>query len=99
RSVTWKLGTLRAGVGAFSGQMGELAEPLKLMADKIRGEPTEHHLVSKLDPNMAWLLGVAATTAFIGTTAMYMFTGRYPENLLDVVHPQTGGKDDHGKPN
>jgi len=103
RSVTWKMGTLRAGMGAIKGQVSELSpwigqevfdDPLRTVqkAGAGRGAP-------KMDPNFAWLLGVSAMTAMIGTIVNYAFNGEAPKTLTDLVHPRVGGEDDRGKPN
>lgn len=116
RSVTWKLGNLRAGGQAVVGQLSNFADPLKMLSDTIQGGEFEgKRLVPKLDPNMAWVLGVGATTAVLGTIASKMMTGKTPWEwvdedekngmslpgaiLVEITHPRIGGYDDHGKPN
>lgn len=116
RSITWKLGNLRAATQAVGGQLSNFADPLKMLSETMQGGEFEgKRLVPKLDPNMAWILGVGATTAVLGTITAKMMTGKTPWEwvdedekngmslaqaiLVETTHPRIGGYDDHGKPN
>jgi hypothetical protein len=81
RSVTWKLGNFRSMGGAFLGQAAEL-----VAAIKDRRPP-------ELQSNMAWLLGMSAVTATIGTIIQQMATGKPPKDLKDLIYPQIDPND------
>ncbi len=81
RSVTWKLGNLRATGGAIKGQAAEFMNAIK------EGRAPELH------SNMTWLLGMSVVTATMGTIVQYMNTGRPPESIKDLVFPQIDEKD------
>jgi Inorganic Pyrophosphatase/Type III restriction enzyme, res subunit len=81
RSVTWKLGSVYAFGGAFTGQAKEFRDAFK------EGRAPQLH------PNMAWLFGMMLLTAAMGTIAMKVFTGKNPESITDLVFPQIDPKD------
>jgi len=76
RSVTWKLGNIRAYGKAAVGQSTELLSALK------QGR------MPKLTQEMAWVWGLGAVTAAMAGIAQYAFTGKYPEDWKDLVYPQ-----------
>jgi hypothetical protein len=80
RSVTWKLGNLRATGGATWGQGKEFYNA------------TRQGRAPKLDPKMAWLIGMSVITAIIGTIMQKTMTGKNPQNLKDIVYPQIDEK-------
>jgi hypothetical protein len=79
RSVTWKLGNLRANVSAATGQYGEFARAMSA------GEAPMLH------PNMAWLLGMILFTTILGGTMYWLGTGERPKQVKDFVYPIVGG--------
>jgi hypothetical protein len=76
RSVTWKLGNIRAYGKAVTGQSSEILSALK------------EGRVPKLTQEMAWIWGLGAVTAAMASITQYMFTGKSPENWKDLVYPQ-----------
>jgi hypothetical protein len=76
RSVTWKLGNIRAMGGAASGQSMEFINAMR------EQRPPELH------SNMAWLIGMTATTVALATAIQYIATGKMPTNIKDYVYPQ-----------
>ena len=81
RSVTWKLGNIRAMGGSAPEQMAELYS-----AYKDKRPP-------RLEPKFAWLLGLCAVTAALGTIIQRMNTGDNPESIKDLVYPRIGKND------
>lgn len=81
RSVTWKLGNLRATGGAFKGQSTEFLNAIK------------EKRMPELHSNMAWLLGMTAVTAALSSTIMYLSTGKAPSEVKDFVYPQIDEND------
>ncbi len=99
RSVTWKLGTIRMAGHAALGQAKNFADAVGL----IENHQNQNLLTQrgrfkmpKLDPNMAGILGIAATTATMSTIIQFMMTGQLPSELKDFMMPKTGGKDADG---
>lgn len=81
RSVTWKMGNIRATGGAFWNQGKEFYS-----AAKERRAP-------RLNPKMAWLIGMSVVTVVIGTLMQKMMSGKNPSSLKDIIYPQV---DDQG---
>lgn len=81
RSVTWKLGNLRASLGAVPEQATEVVSAAR------------QRRVPRLEPKMAWLLGQSVVTAALSTVIMKAATGKYPEEPKDLVFPRID-KDD-----
>lgn len=82
RSVTWRLGTIRAFGGAATGQANYLADPVRLMIEQAKsqsGIKIDKSYIAKLHPNMGWLLGLAFTTAVLGEIMARLATGKGPE--------------------
>lgn len=76
RSVTWKLGNIRAFGRAFSEQAIEFASAAK------------EFRMPRLEQEFAWMWGLAATTAAMSSTIMYMATGQTPQDLIDYIYPK-----------
>jgi len=65
-----------------------------------------------LDPRLAWLFGIAVTTAVLASVASKLATGKWPwqwiedsdnpekvpQGLIEFSHPRMCGEDDRGKP-
>jgi hypothetical protein len=81
RSVTWKMGNLRATGGALFGQAKEFVDAVK------------EHRAPKLQRNMGWLFGMSAMTAAMSTLIMRMYTGKNPEDLRDLAFPRVDPDD------
>lgn len=97
RSVTWKLGNVRGFGSAITGQAKEFTEPLKFIASKVTGKQIGGGgRMARLDPSMAWVLGMCVTTATLSSIIQYTRTGKYPSELKDYVFPKTGEKDKNG---
>jgi hypothetical protein len=77
RSVTWKLGNIRAYGKAVTGQSAEILSAMR------------EGRMPKLTQEMAWFWGIAATTAAMASIAQYAFTGKAPEDWKDLIYPQT----------
>ena len=80
RSVTWKMGNLRGTGGAIWGQGKEFY-------DAARGKRAP-----RLNPKMAWLLGMSVITAIIGYTMQKALTGKDPKEVKDYIYPQIDDK-------
>lgn len=80
RSVTWKMGNLRGTGGAIWGQGKEFYD-----AARAGRAP-------RLNPKMAWLLGMSVITAVIGYTLQKAMTGKTPQNIKDFIYPQIDDK-------
>lgn len=77
RSVTWKLGNLRANVGAITGEAAEIKRAIQ------KGE------LPVLHANTAWLLGMGLWTSVLGSVIyMAAHKGQRPQNIKDVVYPE-----------
>ena len=116
RSVTWKLGNWRGLATGVAGQGKAFMDPLKTMRDDAKGyrkgaDRKAHEYVPKLDLNMSWLIGMAATTAVMATVISKLRTGKWPWEFVDedkargmsepgallteLMHPRFGGADDY----
>lgn len=82
RSVTWKLGNLRAMGGAPIEQAMEFYN-----AAKEKRAPN-------LSPKLAWVLGLATMQTALSTVTQYMFTGTYPSSIKDLIAPRLSKEDD-----
>lgn len=82
RSVTWKLGNLRAMGGAPIEQAMEFYN-----AAKEKRAPN-------LSPKVAWVLGLATMQTALSTVTQYMFTGTYPQTVKDLIAPRLNKDDD-----
>lgn len=80
RSATWKIGNLRATGGAIWGQGKEL-----FMAARQGRAP-------RMNPKMAWLLGMSVVTVVIGTLMQKTMTGKSPTTVKDIIYPQIDDK-------
>ena len=80
RSVTWKLGNIRATGGAFAGQGAEFTKAI------------QEKRAPKLDPNAAWLFGVSVTTVVMASAIQKSFTGKNLQSIKDAAFPQTDDK-------
>lgn len=83
RSVTWKLGDVRAFGGAFTGQAVEFRNAVR------------EGRAPMLNRNMAWMLGLAIVTATMAAVIGYGFTKRWPKSIKDLVYPQIDPADEH----
>lgn len=76
RSVTWKLGNIRSFGNAAIRQ-----------SEEFYNAYTERR-IPRLEQEMAWVVGMAATTAAISTIIQYMSTGKMPEEAKDFIYPK-----------
>lgn len=76
RSVTWKLGNIRAFGQAITHQAEEFA--------LAYGEKR----LPRIAPEMAWVWGLATTTAAMASTIMYAATGEMPREMIDYIYPK-----------
>lgn len=79
RSVTWKLGNLRATGGAM------LAGIPRTATDLVRS--TQRGEAPALDPNLAWALGMAVWTSVLGTLISKGVGHVNPQSFKDLVYP------------
>src|SRR5579863_626803 len=82
RSVTWKLGNLRAMGGAPIEQAMEFYNAAK------QGR------APNLSPKVAWVLGLATMQTALATVTQYIATGTYPQNIKDLIAPRLDKDDD-----
>lgn len=82
RSVTWKLGSLRAATGALPEQAAEL----------IRA--AQEHRAPVLNPKVTWLPGVLAATVAMSQVIQAVFAHKRLETFKDLIHPQVDPDDD-----
>jgi hypothetical protein len=88
RAVGWNLGTVREIGGAP-------VDVLKLVDKFAReGKITADDVGHKIP----YVLAMTMTTATIGATLNYLFTGQGPQELKDYFFPRTGGITTHGTP-
>lgn len=88
RAVGWNLGTIREIGGApidAIAAIDKLARTGKLSADDIGHK-------------IPYVLAMTMTTAALGATINYMFTGEGPQELKDYFFPRTGGTTNRGTP-
>jgi hypothetical protein len=85
RSVGWNLGTFREVIG---GGFDLLRAPM----DLIHGKPVE------LTNRAAYILALPMIHAAAGSFLQYVFTGQGPQTIRDAFFPQTGSKDEKGRP-
>lgn len=89
RSVTWKLGNIRA--------FGDAAQQLKEVSDAIKEKRAP-----RLQRNFAWILGMTLTTSAISSIVSKATTGKYPWELakdmeelaVNMVFPRVDVTDD-----
>lgn len=87
-SLGWNIGLLDQYVGGAIdlgravGERGSLGE--KLASGRLDRPVFAAYYIS--------------TALMIGGTMHYMFTGKQPEQLIDYTHPESGEKDQYGKP-
>lgn len=82
RSVTWKLGNLRAMGGAPIEQAQEFYNAAK------------ENRAPLLEPKLAWVLGLATMQVALSAVTQYMFTGKHLQTVKDIIAPQIDEKDD-----
>ena len=81
RSVTWKLGNIRA----MGGVTPEIAKELYQAYQEKRAP--------KMGQKLGWLLGLTALTAAVGTIIQMLYTGKEPESVKDLVYPRISETD------
>lgn len=86
RSVTWRLGTLRLLKDAVKNQAGNIYE----------GATTG--TIPRLDPNFGYLAAETLVVGGLSAVIMKTLAGKNPQNITDMLHPQTGDRDSRGKP-
>ena len=86
RSVTWKLGNIRAFGKAFVEQGKEISNAMK------------EKRVPRLEPEMAWLWGLATTTVVMNSIFQKLAIGELPQDLKDAVFPRINEKGDRMAP-
>lgn len=86
RSVTWRLGTLRLLKDAVKNQAGNIYEG------------AVNKQIPRLDPNFGYLAAETLVVGGLSAVIMKSLAGKNPQNLTDLLHPQTGDKDSRGKP-
>jgi hypothetical protein len=86
RSASWRLGTLRLLKDAVKNQAGNILEGVK------EGE------LPRLDPNFGYLAAETLVVGGLSAVIMKSLANKTPQNLTDLLHPQTGDKDSKGKP-
>ncbi|HEY1808841.1 MAG TPA: 2'-5' RNA ligase family protein [Acidobacteriaceae bacterium] len=113
RSVTWKLGNWR-GLGSAAGPeaFSAFRDPLEAMRKNARSSKgtgpgaRAGEYIPRIGMNQAWILGMVATTAVIGSILTRYWTRKWPWEIasedreegyslpgalaLEVVHPRTG---------
>lgn len=86
RSVTWRLGTLRLLKDAVKNQAGNIYE------GAVNKE------IPRLDPNFGYLAAETLVVGGLSAVIMKTLAGKNPQNVTDILHPQTGDRDSRGKP-
>jgi GNAT superfamily N-acetyltransferase len=76
RSVTWKLGNIRSFGRAITEQSKEFHSAFK------------EQRLPRMEQEMSWVWGMAATTAAMSTIIQYAFTGKMPDEMIDFVYPK-----------
>jgi hypothetical protein len=88
RAVGWNAGTVREIGGAP-------IDVVKLIDKAIqRKEITADDLGHKIP----YVLAMSMTTALLGATLNYLYTGQGPQELKDYFFPRTGGNTNYGTP-
>ena len=82
RSVTWKMGNLRAMGGA----------PIE-QAIEFRNSFRENR-TPLLTPKMAWMFGLTTMQVAFAYTLQKLFTDKEPKDFKDIVAPQINDKDE-----
>jgi hypothetical protein len=85
RSLGWNLGTLRE----IGGGLADTARQAVRAATGNRPQFTHR---------MAYVAALPLVTGMIGSAAMYLMTGKGPEELKDYFFPKTGETDERGRP-
>ena len=86
RSVTWRLGTTLAEGQGIVGQGKEL-----IKAAKAGTTP-------RLDPSFGFVAGSILTLGVASAVMQKLMSGKNPQSLTDLTHPQTGQKNEQGRP-
>lgn len=82
RSVTWKLGSLRAAGGALPEQAIEFINAAK------------EHRAPVLNRKMTWLFGLAVGTVAMSSVIQKLMAGKSLESLKDILAPRVDPNDD-----
>ncbi|HSY33924.1 MAG TPA: hypothetical protein VLA42_18230 [Verrucomicrobiae bacterium] len=86
RSVTWRLGTMLTEASGIKDQGKELFNAAKTGR------------LPKLDPSVAFIGSAILTTAVTSAVIQKIMSGKTPGSMADLTHPQTGDKNDLGRP-
>ena len=85
-SVTWRLGNMRLTRDALVGQLRDFNNARKGGS------------IPKMNPNLGLLLHEALVYGLAGAAITYLMAHKRPQSVKDLLRPQIGGVDAHGKP-
>jgi hypothetical protein len=104
RAFTWFAGNARLSGRALSGQMREVFESLAYLNQRFNPNSdwgprySSTGAIPRLHPDMAKLLGLAATFVLGNVILQKVLTGENPDDWRDYLAARVGGTDNHGNP-
>jgi hypothetical protein len=98
-SLGWNIGLLDQYVGGAI-DLGKAAKRvgLDVLDPESKGSEVKRQLAAGTLDRPVFAAYYVGTALMIGGVMHYMFTGQQPKQLIDYTHPQSGEKDQYGKP-
>jgi hypothetical protein len=98
-SLGWNIGLLDQYVGGAI-DLGKASKRigLDILDPESRGSEVKRQLAAGTMDRPVFAAYYVGTALIIGGLMHYFFTGQQPKQLIDYTHPQSGEKDQYGKP-
>lgn len=98
-SLGWNIGLLDQYVGGAI-DLGKATKRvgLDILDPESKGSEVKRQLAAGTLDRPVFMAYYVSSALMIGGMMHYWFTGKPPEQLIDYTHPQSGEKDQYGKP-
>lgn len=98
-SLGWNIGLLDQYVGGAI-DLGKATKRvgLDILDPESKGSEVKRQLAAGTLDRPVFMAYYVSSALMIGGLMHYWFTGKPPEQLIDYTHPQSGEKDQYGKP-
>jgi hypothetical protein len=98
-SLGWNIGLLDQYVGGAI-DLGKATKRIGLdvLDPESKGSEVKRQLAAGTLDRPVFAAYYVGTALMIGGIMHYMFTGKQPQQLIDYTHPESGEKDQYGKP-
>lgn len=98
-SLGWNIGLLDQYVGGAI-DLGKATKRvgLDILDPESKGSEVKRQLAAGTLDRPVFMAYYVSSALMIGGLMHYFFTGKPPEQLIDYTHPQSGEKDQYGKP-